>query len=162
MKLGILSDTHDQLERTRTAIRMLRDTGAGAIIHCGDLTSPPIVTELAVLPSWFVFGNNDSDMVPHLARAASDSGVTCLEWGGVIEIEGRQIGVAHGHRKIDIRRILAEQPDYLLSGHSHVPSDSMAGTVRRINPGALHRAATFTVAMLDLSTGLLQWIPVPR
>ncbi len=39
MRLGILSDTHDELERTRVAIALLRRAGAEALIHCGDLSS---------------------------------------------------------------------------------------------------------------------------
>lgn len=80
MRIGILSDTHDEIERTRVAVAMLRNAGAEALIHCGDLASPPIVHELAILPSWFVFGNHDSDMVPHLEKTAAASGVVCLGW----------------------------------------------------------------------------------
>jgi uncharacterized protein len=162
MRLGILSDTHDKLERTELAIEMLRRAGAEALIHCGDLTSPAIVVALAVLPSWFVFGNNDSDMVPHLERAAAESGVVCLHWGGVIELAGKRIGVVHGHMSADLRRVLAAAPDYLLSGHSHIASDTVVGSVRRINPGALHRAEEFTVALLEIESGELQFLSVPR
>jgi uncharacterized protein len=160
MRLGILSDTHDELVRTRLAVRILRDTGAEALVHCGDLASPPIVEALAVLPAWFVFGNHDSDMVPALQGAAAEFGPVCLGWGGVIELSGRRLGVAHGHMTTDVRRVLAEQPEFLLSGHSHVPSDAVVGGVRRINPGALHRADGFTAAVLDLESGELQVLPV--
>jgi putative phosphoesterase len=74
MRLGILSDTHDELARTRMAVQLLRDEGAEAMIHCGDLATPPIVTACAVLPCWFVFGNHDADNVPALRQAAADSG----------------------------------------------------------------------------------------
>jgi predicted phosphodiesterase len=62
----------------------------------------------------------------------------------------------------DIRRLLAAQPDYLLSGHSHIASDARTGPTRRINPGALHRAAEFTVALLDLEEDILRFLAVPR
>src|SRR4051794_38711898 len=117
MRLGILSDTHDELARTRLAIEMLQAAGADALVHCGDLASPAIVAMLAGLPSWFVLGNHDSDTVPHLQLAAKDSGVICLGWGGVVELAGKRIGVAHGHMSVDIQRVLAGKPDYLLSGH---------------------------------------------
>jgi hypothetical protein len=60
----------------------------------------------------------------------------------------------------DVRRVLAERPEVLLSGHSHSPSDGVVGEVRRINPGALHRADAFTVAVLDLTTGELRVLRV--
>lgn len=162
MLLGILSDTHNHLERTQRAVEMLRTEGATALVHCGDLTGAPIVRVCASLPCYFVLGNNDDDNVPELEQAAIDCGVTCLHWGGVVELAGKRVGVVHGHMSTDLRRILNDQPDYLLSGHSHYPADTMQGTVRRINPGALFRAAEFTVALLDLSSDTLRFLKIPR
>jgi len=162
MLLGILSDTHNQVLRTRAAVALLRDRGAEALVHCGDLTSAPMVAELSILPSWFVLGNNDADAVPELKEAAAESGVKCLEWGGVVDLGGKRIGVVHGHMTVDLRRVLADHPDYLLSGHSHIPDNSMSGNVQCINPGALHRASRFTVAMLDLQSGEVRFLEVPR
>lgn len=162
MRLGILSDTHNELARTRRAVRMLLDAGAEALVHCGDLASPPIVEAIAALPSWFVFGNHDADMAPVLQKAAADFGSKCLEWGGVFAWGGKIIGVSHGHMSADVRRVLGEQPDYLFTGHSHTAGDQLVGTVRRINPGALHRAEEFTVALLDVTTGALQSLRVAR
>ena len=96
MRLGILSDTHDELARTRLAVDLLRDAGAEVLIHCGDLASPPIVQALAVLPCWFVFGNHDADTVPMLQIAAAEYGPVSLGWGGVVELGGRRVGVAQG------------------------------------------------------------------
>src|SRR5688500_15748097 len=78
MRLGILADTHDELARTQLAVRLLREAGAEALVHCGDLAGPPIVEALAVLPCWFVFGNHDADNVPALRRAAAEFGPVCL------------------------------------------------------------------------------------
>jgi putative phosphoesterase len=144
------------LARTKQAIQLLNAAGADVLIHCGDLASPPIVQELAALPSWFVFGNHDSDMVPVLQQAASEFGPVCLGWGGIVQLGGRRIGVVHGHMTTDVRRVLAEQPDLVLSGHSHYPSDVVRDSVRRINPGALHASDEFTVAVLELASGQLQ------
>lgn len=160
MRLGILSDTHDQVERTRAAIGRLRDAGAEALVHCDDLACPAVVELLAVLPSWFVFGNHDADIAPLLARTAEERGVTCLGWGGTVEFAGKRVGVVHGHMRSDVRRVSADEPDYLLSGHSHIASDEVAGGVRRINPGALHRAEVFTVAVLDVESGALEFVRV--
>jgi len=160
MRIGILSDTHDELTRTQMAIELLRSLGAEAIIHCGDLFSAEIVEACAVLPCWFVFGNHDCDVVPALRKAAKDHGAVCLGWGGVIELAGKRVGVVHGHLRTDLRRVLAEQPEYLFSGHVHEPSDAWHDGVRRINPGALFRAETFTVALLDLVSGQLQMLQV--
>lgn len=160
MLLGILADTHDELARTRQAVELLKGAGAEALVHCGDLASPPIVAVCAALPCWFVFGNHDADSVPALRQAALEHGATCLDWGGVIELAGKRLGVTHGHMRTDVRRVLADHPDYLLTGHLHYPVDTMQGNVRRINPGALFQADEFTVALLDIESGTLRFLCV--
>ncbi len=160
MLLGILSDTHDQLARTRRAVDLLVSHGAHALIHCGDFIRPEIVPACAVLPFYFVYGNNDSE--GDLAAAAEEAGAFNLKWGGVIELAGKRLGVTHGHMRGDERRVMAENPDYLFTGHTHATHDVMDGAVRRINPGALHRADEFTVAVLDLESGELKILPVGR
>jgi putative phosphoesterase len=168
MLLGILSDTHDHPHRTRRAVDLLRQAGAEALVHCGDLTTAEIVGTLAGLPSWFVFGNNDvwgrGDVASaaKLHAAAQELGVTCLDWGGVIELAGKRLAVTHGHLGSEERQLLATRPDYLLSGHTHVRHDRRRDGTRWINPGALHRVAEFTVATLDLVTDELHFHTVPR
>jgi putative phosphoesterase len=161
MLLGIISDTHDKLARTRHAIVLLREAGAEALIHCGDLIGPEILAACAVCPCWFVFGNNDEDAVPDLRQAASRNGAVCLDWAGEVTLAGKRIAVTHGHMHSDVRRLLAAGPDYLLTGHSHLADDEKRGNCRRINPGALHRAAEFSVALLNLQTDELKFLKVP-
>ena len=162
MRIGILSDSHNHLKRTEAAVRILVAAGAESLVHCGDLATPEIVAACSVLPFYFVLGNHDGDMAPQLEAAATAAGATCLRWGGVIELAGKKIGVIHGHLATDRKRVEAERPDYLLSGHTHAALDWMDGAIRRINPGALFRASEFTVAMLDLESGDLTFLPVPR
>jgi putative phosphoesterase len=162
MRLGILSDTHDRLARTRHAVALLRAEGADVLVHCGDLTGPEVVAACAGPPCYFVFGNNDADNVPHLREAAAEAGAVCLGWGGEVTLAGKRVAVAHGHLSTDVRRLLATGPDYLLSGHSHIPGEPRVGPTRRINPGARHRASQFTVALLDLETEELRFRTVPR
>lgn len=161
MRLGILSDTHDELDRTRQAIELLRAEGADSLIHCGDLASPEVVEVLAALPSWFVFGNHDADVVPRLRAAASKCGVNCLGWRGSVAMAGKRVAVTHGHMSSDVRHVLASEPDYLLSGHSHIAADEVVDGVRRINPGALSWADEFTVAVLEVASGELRFLRVP-
>lgn len=157
MKLGILSDSHDKIERTRAAVELLQELGAETLVHCGDLFSPEIVEVCAALPFYFVFGNHDADVVPDLNQAAETHGAHCLGWGGEFLVEEKRVAVVHGHLKSDLQPLLDSRPDYLLSGHSHLQSDCMAGDTRRINPGALHRAKHFTVAVLDTATDKLDF-----
>jgi putative phosphoesterase len=162
MKVGILSDTHNNVARTTAAIALLRAERAEVLIHCGDLTGTEIVALCGVLPAYFVFGNNDADNVPALRRAIGDVNGVCLDWGGEVTLAGKRVAVVHGHMHTDVRKLMAGQPDYLLSEHSHRTSDTCVGVTRRINPGALHRATEFTVALLDLERDALRFLAVAR
>jgi len=161
MRLGILSDSHDQNERMAGALALLAAKGAEALVHCGDLTSPVVVHLCAEsqLPCYYVLGNNDFDL-EGLQRAIVATGGTSLEWGGLITMSGKQIGVTHGHLAQEFRRLLRAQPDYLLFGHTHQRLNRRDGPTRQINPGALHRARTWTVALLDLNSDQLRFLEV--
>jgi putative phosphoesterase len=162
MLLGIISDTHDKLARTRVAIEMLLAAGAECLVHCGDFVEPEILAVCAGPPLYFVFGNNDSYNVDSLESMGKAIGATCLGWGGVVELAGKRVALTHGHSPSDGRRVLAAGPDYLLVGHSHVAEDHREGNVRRINPGALYRANPYSVALLDLVTDELRFLEVPK
>ena len=94
--------------------------------------------------------------------AAQQCGAISLGWGGEISLAEKRIAVAHGHLHIDLRPLLAAEPDYLFSGHSHLTDDQRVGPTRRINPGALHRARVYTVALLDLASDQLDFLEIPR
>lgn len=161
MLIGILSDTHDQVERTRRAVELLARAGAERLIHCGDITIPDVIYEMAQLPSYFVFGNCDFEL-DVLRRAMVEIGATCLEGGGVIEVGGRRLGVTHGHSHREWAALEAQQLDYVFSGHTHAILDQVREGTRYINPGALHRASRWTVALLDLTSGRLKSLVLPE
>jgi putative phosphoesterase len=157
--IGILSDTHDQVRRTGLAVAMLRAAGAEALFHCGDITIGDVVHECCNIPGYFVFGNCDGDRKG--LRAAIDAiGGVCLEQGGLVSLAGRRIAITHGDSETELRRLVAQKPDYLLSGHTHRFCDVERESVRHINPGALHRATQWTVAILDTASNRLQLLPV--
>jgi putative phosphoesterase len=161
MKIGILSDTHDQVARTSRAISALMGAGAERLVHCGDITRPAIVLECSALPCHYVFGNNDYDH-DALGRAIRESGGISLGRGGVIELVGKRIAVTHGDSGSEVRRLAGLDPDYFLSGHTHLAVDERRGPTRWINPGALHRAERFSVAVLDLEADALQFLAIAR
>jgi putative phosphoesterase len=156
MRIGILSDTHDQLVLTRQAVDLLIREGAEALIHCGDMTGPDIVRACAKLPCTFAFGNHDADNVPALERAIVEVGGTCVASGGIVELAGKRIAVLHGH--VGMKAMLARTPDYLVHGHSHIAANARIGVTRRICPGALDRADSLTVAILDTESGELRFL----
>ncbi len=160
MIVGLLSDTHDRIEPTRAALRLLQESGAQFLIHCGDVGSEQILDLLAGLRAAFVFGNNDWDR-RGLQRYAADLDIQCLGDSGDLELGGKTFHVLHGDDLRAMRRALDEKRfDYLLHGHTHVRRDESAGHTRIINPGALHRAREKSVAVLDTETDRLTFLRV--
>lgn len=84
----------------------------------------------------------------------------CLEFGGLIELAGKRIGVTHGHRPGEFRKLVSDAPDYLLYGHLHICLDERHGKTRQINPGALHRSSEWTVALLDLDNDHVEFLKI--
>lgn len=160
MKIGILSDTHGKVETAAAAIEMLRQAGAERLIHCGDVGSPAILDEMAGSPAAFVWGNTDYERLS-LQRHAQHLGVECFGEWGELQWAGKRIAVLHGDDAELRQRLLSGQEyDYLLHGHTHTRIDQRIGRTRLINPGALYRATTRTVALLDLPIDQLDFITV--
>ena len=160
MLLGILSDTHDRYEIMGLAIRTLGERGAEFFIHCGDVCSPRMLDHLAGLKCAFVWGNNDWDRA-ELQRYAESIHVPCHGLFADLEPGGKKIAVLHGDYPSQIDSLVkAQSHDYLLHGHTHVKRDERIGRTRIVNPGALHRAAVKTVALLDTASDELSFIRI--
>ncbi|WP_428937809.1 metallophosphoesterase family protein [Fontivita pretiosa] len=161
MLIAILSDTHDRLPATVAALELLRQRNPDFYIHCGDVGSERIIDQFVGLPAALVWGNTDWDR-RRLTRYAEQLGVRVLaEPLGQLELDGKHFAITHGDDPRLIRQVLErQQHDYLLMGHSHVRSDRRQGRVHIINPGALHRAAEKTVAILDTDRDEVEFLPV--
>src|SRR5690348_16988498 len=116
MRIGILSDTHDQVARTAAAVTLLIAEAAEALFHCGDLTGPEVVSACGRLPSYYVFGNNDFEE-ELLRREMARVGGTCLDRGGDLVLGEWRVAMTHGDSLPELRRLRALEPDYLLFGH---------------------------------------------
>lgn len=159
MLLGIISDTHNRLERTTKAVQQLQDAGIETLVHCGDICHHDILALFTGWPTYFVMGNNDDDAeLRHILGLMNH--LTYLHRGSIIELAGKRIAVTHGHLYKEMQNLISQEPDYLLSGHTHVAHDEWIQNTRSINPGALHRASEYSVATLNLVTNQLQFLPV--
>jgi uncharacterized protein len=150
--IGILSDTHGRSGPMAAAMAELRRAGAVYFIHCGDVGSTQVLDHMAGESAGFVFGNTDWERA-ELAAYAQRIGVACHGQLAELELAGKRIAVTHGDDFRLVDRLLAAQAhSYLLMGHTHVREDRRVGQMRVINPGALHRAARKSVALLDVET----------
>lgn len=123
MKIGVLSDTHGHLDPK------IPDLFAGVnhILHGGDIGYPSIILELEeIAPVTAVRGNNDAGLD--------------FKETEVIQLENRKFLV---HHIVDVRnpaegikrRIIRENPDVVVFGHSHKPYCETLDRTLYFNPG---------------------------
>lgn len=170
MILGILADTHGSGRIAAQALRVLDAAGADVIVHCGDVGGEAVFNELAGRRARFVWGNSDQPGPLLNAYVCSLGLAVPTEVPLRLELAGRTIAVFHGHEpQFDRLFELANSgevarleealcgADYVLFGHWHRAFDERLGSVRLINPGALNRVRTRSVATLDLRRDALRF-----
>jgi predicted phosphodiesterase len=119
-----------------------------------------MLDHLAGVKCAFVWGNNDWDRA-ELQRYGEAIAVPCYGEFADLELDGKKVGLLHGDYPSQINALVkAQSHDYLLHGHTHVKRDERIGKTRIINPGALHRAAVKTVAILDTTEDRVEFIRV--
>lgn len=149
MKLGIISDTHDDIDNVRIAIDTFNQENVQYVIHAGDYAFPGIVMEFKRLNAKLigVLGNNDGERT-QLLKAFLEVGGELKGELGEISIDDLKIGIYHG-TSTEIRQQLAESGRYniLVCGHTHrvEPAGVTGGSCPKddstlvLNPGTAHR-----------------------
>lgn len=167
--LGLLSDSHGDVLMTRAAIASLLQRDVDAIIHLGDLCADTVLEELVSLqthsgrcvPAFAVPGNMDDDP-EELVRHGLRLNIHVAHPALALTFGDRRILAHHGH----IARVERAADDagvsIVLHGHTHNVRDERVGEIRFVNPGALHRAARYTAATLDLDTGAFDVIEISK
>jgi putative phosphoesterase len=138
MRIGIISDSHDNIWKLDEAIKHLATVDA--VIHCGDLCAPFVVKQLAEgleeIPIHIVWGNNEGDPF-RIARVASQYDHVHLHAElAKLELGGIQIAVNHFP---EIASDLADSGKYDLVcyGHDHTAHMENKGKCLLLNPGEL-------------------------
>ena len=164
MKIGVLSDSHENVTNLELALDAYRAEGITQVIHCGDMTTDKTARSLIGFVVIYVEGNMDQG-VPEIYRTLRDlnsHSVVLPTYEG--EIEGVSIGVTHGDNENELRRLIdSEKLRYVFHGHTHRRRDEIHGTTRIYNPGALGglEFESRSYSILDLETGEITLIEIP-
>ena len=135
MKIGLISDTHDNFKTIESAVRIFGEKRIEYVIHAGDITTPEAVEAFAGLKMIGVLGNNDLDK-KGLTSAFEKIGGELR--GEICEIEENDlvIGVYHG---TDFRKraalIQSGKYNVVVYGHTHKIENKIVGKTMVINPG---------------------------
>jgi hypothetical protein len=147
MRIGVISDTHDNLTKLDRAVSFFNKQKVSFVFHAGDYVAPFSVARLSKLVcDWRgVFGNNDGDRGA-LARA---SGNRIAEDILRVEIGGSKIVMAHDCSRLDLKK---EAAQIIICGHTHKPSVSKQKGRLVVNPGEAcgWLSGVPTVAVIDL------------
>lgn len=160
--IGIISDTHENENAIKKAVKIFKEKNVEFIVHCGDIISPPMLEYFAGLKMKLVFGNNDGEK-NGLNAKAKELGFEEIKEELEFECKGRKFYVYHGTKKeILDKAIKSNKYDYVLTGHMHIKKDEKIGKTRVINPGALFRIYPYTVALLDAKKDKLEFVQIKR
>lgn len=140
MKVGVISDTHGNLDGARAAVKRLVEHGARFILHLGDGIDDAINLEkIAGVPVQYVAGNCDHH------PGASNEHYFSWRGMGVLAIHGHAEDINKFHiqesrnKSLDklAARAGAVDAGIVLFGHTHYADDFVHSGIRFINPGAL-------------------------
>ncbi|MFB6145554.1 MAG: metallophosphoesterase [Candidatus Nanohaloarchaea archaeon] len=159
MRIGIVSDTHDDIELSEKAVAFFEKEGVDKVIHCGDMVSP-FTAELfdADFGFYYVRGNNDGEW--NLKEAVEEFGSF---YNNIAElgIKGSRIAVYHGTEEEIVSALMdSEEYDYVLRGHTHEKKLAENGETVEINPGGIKlpgQTEELHIALLDLDTGDIEF-----
>ncbi|ELY65870.1 metallophosphoesterase [Natrinema versiforme] len=153
MNIGIISDTHDNVEAIERATEVFADEGVEIVVHCGDFVAPLMIDYFEAFELHGVLGNNDGD-VANIQAAFDRLGDESRLHGRFadLEFDGLSFAVLHGESTAEVAAIAAgDGYDFVCYGHHHERELSEDGRTTVLNPGAhvLASEADRTVAIVD-------------
>jgi putative phosphoesterase len=160
MRLGVVSDSHNNVPHVQAAVAVLQQEQVDVVVHCGDVGGPEVVELFAAWPTHFVAGNCDSAV--QLRTIVERSQLTYHPLRAELELAGRKIAVLHSHVLGSMAAAIeSNQFDLICYGHTHRPEFHREGTALVLNPGALHRATEYSLAIVELDDLSVRHVAVP-
>jgi uncharacterized protein len=162
MKIGVMSDSHDNVPMVKKAVELFNTEGVEVVIHAGDFIAPFVIEALSGLKCRVigVFGNNDGERIG-IARKFEAIGQIAPNLASV-EVGGRKVAAMH-YPELAEPIAKSGEFDIVIYGHTHqidvrrlsVAKSHEAGEKSLLlNPGETGGWTTgkSTVAIVDLDT----------
>ena len=152
MKIGVMSDSHDNVPMIKKAVELFNSENVELVIHAGDFIAPFSVAALGDLKCRVVgvFGNNDGERVGGAKRFESVGEIHPNL--ASVEVGGRKIAAMHYP---ELAEPIAKSGEYdiVIYGHTHEIDVRKAESLI-LNPGETGGWTTgrCTVAIVDLDT----------
>lgn len=163
MRIGIVSDTHDDLAAVEAAVALFEREDVDVVVHCGDFVAPFSVTPFdAGFDFYAARGNNDGEWavestVDSFGTYLGEAGALSFGDGDAVADAGAPVDVAVTHGTSDVvvdALVDCGDFDYVFHGHTHAHGTEERGGTVRVNPGGLPIPVegaddVFRVAILD-------------
>lgn len=167
MKIGVISDTHGQVDLALAAAREFIFRAVDAVIHCGDVGSDMVLTEMSALlgtldiPIYAVLGN--CDIHEGLSCFRDEPGINLMGRVAHLTLADRKIAVLHSDDDAHFSALVHSRLyDYIFFGHSHTRRDEKIHNTRIINPGAAGRGMHPSCAVVNLVSDDVVFFTVHR
>ena len=159
MRIGVLSDSHDNVWKLEAAAIYL--SKSDAVLHCGDVISPFMIERLSKLlpglPIYIVWGNNDGDKRALHIMAKKTSNIHLMGEFASLNFKGFRVAVSH-YPEIAKPLALSGQYDLVCYGHDHIAHHEVIEGTHLLNPGELLGLfGRSTVAVFDTNTMTVQF-----
>ena len=135
MKIGLISDTHDNIQNIRRALSLFGNKNVSFVIHAGDIVSPEAVEAFLGVKIVAVLGNNDLE-INGLTNAFDKIGGQLKGEFCEMEHDDLIFAIYHGtnSRKKELI-IRSGKYDVVVCGHTHKVQYKKYGRTLVINPG---------------------------
>jgi putative phosphoesterase len=161
MRIGIVSDTHNNLRNVARIVELFNAARVDRIIHTGDITQAKTLEVFRHLdaPMHGVFGNNDQER-DALVAAIERNGFVFRDPPYELDWHGRRIIVVHD--PLELQGHLDSSHHVALHGHTHMYRHEHHRGSLIFNPGecAGHMLGYNAIGVLnleDLSTEILRF-----
>jgi hypothetical protein len=165
MKIGVLSDTHDNLSTLIYVLNNFRESGIDTIIHCGDLTGLEMVSHLEGFRVIYTIGNMDglTGTIKKRIEGMREDNFVGTVFQGLID--SVPVAATHSHIEGTVMKLVREgRCKWLFHGHTHEKRDEVIRGVRIVNPGALgglgREPRSFCI--VDLAQEKVEFFRLPR
>jgi hypothetical protein len=161
MKIGLISDTHDNIGNILNAVKQFNDRNTDVVLHAGDFVSPLSVESFNGVKLIGVLGNNDTN-IPGLTSAFKKiHGELKGEFFESV-YDGMKFAVYHGTSSAQ-RELLIKSGKYdvVIYGHTHRKVRNNYGRTLVINPGTAKGwifGFNATASVFDTQNGNLEFI----
>lgn len=154
MRIGIVSDTHNNLRNIKRIVALFNQAKVDRVIHTGDITRPASLLPFANLncPLFGVFGNNDIGEKPGLLEVAAAQDFHFTDPPLLLNWHQRQIIIVHD--PLEFQGHLTDQHHIALHGHTHRKRIEQTPNQLIFNPGecAGHMQGQNSIGILNLKT----------